>query len=311
MKIAIVGAGLAGLAVAWHLQANLQSGGANITVFGPRSGGASSVSTGLLHPFPGKMALRSWNAEEGMQAAFELIDIAEKSLGRPVANRAGIFRFALQHAQREKFCSRTEWKERSPNAKAADLPGLWILEGATVYSKAYLEGLARACIAKGVHFDEKKITSLKHLSHFDRVVLAAGYETLQFVDLPLEAVKGQVLLCRCEEPIPFSLIGNGHIAPTEDPHLCQVGSTYEHNFTDILPSKEVILELLTKAAAFYPPAKDFEVVEVRAGVRLGKKGVSRPFIAQIDPRTWVFTGLGSRGLLYHALLGKRIALSIL
>ncbi len=28
---------------------------------------------------------------------------------------------------------------------------------------------------------------------------------------------------------------------------------------------------------------------------------------KIDPKTWVFSGLGSRGLLYHALLGEWLA----
>jgi len=28
---------------------------------------------------------------------------------------------------------------------------------------------------------------------------------------------------------------------------------------------------------------------------------------KIDPKTWVFTGLGSRGMLYHAMCGKKIA----
>ncbi|HEX2582622.1 MAG TPA: FAD-dependent oxidoreductase [Chlamydiales bacterium] len=306
MNVAIIGAGLAGLAVAWHLKERE----AEVTLFGPLGGGASGVSTGLLHPFPGKMALPSWKAEEGMQAAIELLNVAEKSLGQPVANRAGVFRFALQSIQREKFCVRPEWKEQSPVPAAANLPGLWIAEGMTVYSRLYLQGLFQACLAKGIHFEETKVQSLNALSSFDRVVLAAGHETLRFVDLPLEPVKGQALLCRSKDPLPLSLIGNGHISPTEDPALCQIGSTYEHNFTDALPHKEVIPELLAKAAVFYPPAKEFEVVDVRAGIRLGKKGVSKPYIAQLDPRTWVFTGLGSRGLLYHALFGKRIASSL-
>jgi len=296
MKVAIIGAGIAGLAIAWHLAEE-------VTLFGPLGGSASSVSTGLLHPFPGKRGLLSWRANEGMQATRDLLEVAEKSLGRSVANRNGVFRFAMTPEQKANFSTREEWRE-------APEPGLWIPEGMTIYSQLYLKGLFQACAAKGVQFDETKIESLNELSKFDRVVIAAGYETLRFIDLPLEPVKGQTLLCRTKEPIPFSLIGDGHVSPTEDPYLCQIGSTYEHHFTDILPHKEVIPQLLNKAAAFYPPAKDFEVVEVRAGVRLGKKGVSRPYVAQIDERTWVFTGLGSRGLLYHALLGKEIALKI-
>ena len=296
MKIAIIGAGLAGLALAWHAQAD-------VTVFGSISTSASAVSTGLLHPYPGKKALLSWRAAEGMQATIELLNIAEKHLGQSVANRSGIFRFALTPEQQAHFSLRPEWREQPS-------PGLWIPEGITVYSQLYLKGLVQACKAKGVHFENTRISSLSELAHFDRIILAAGYETLQLVDLPLEPVKGQALLCRTQKPLPFSLIGNGHISVTEDPYLCQIGSTYEHNFKDTLPHQEVIPELLAKAIAFYPPAKDFEVLEVRAGVRLGKKGSGKPYLEQLDSRTWVFTGLGSRGLLYHALLAKTLASSL-
>ena len=33
----------------------------------------------------------------------------------------------------------------------------------------------------------------------------------------------------------------------------------------------------------------------------------RPVVSQLGPRLWVFGGLGSRGLLYHALLGRELA----
>ena len=33
-------------------------------------------------------------------------------------------------------------------------------------------------------------------------------------------------------------------------------------------------------------------------------------VQQLDERTWAFGGLGSRGLLYHALLGRELAAQI-
>ena len=64
MNVAVVGAGIAGLAVTWHLL-NI---GAQVTVFESVEG-ASYASTGLLHPYPGKKALKTHLADEGMQAA--------------------------------------------------------------------------------------------------------------------------------------------------------------------------------------------------------------------------------------------------
>ena len=94
MKAAVVGAGLAGLGALWHL---MQFPEIEAVLFDPKGigGGASGVSTGLLHPFPGKKALRSWCSKEGMEASFELLAVAEKAIGRPVAEKTGIFRPAI------------------------------------------------------------------------------------------------------------------------------------------------------------------------------------------------------------------------
>ena len=105
MKIAIVGAGLAGLSVCWHL---CQYTGIQPTLFDHRGigGGASGVSTGLLHPFPGRRALRSWEAAEGMCATKQLISVAATAAGRPVAEETGIFRPAITEQQVRDFSLR-------------------------------------------------------------------------------------------------------------------------------------------------------------------------------------------------------------
>lgn len=70
---AVVGAGFAGLATAYHLAAF----GSDVTVFDPNevgTGGASSVAAGLLHPLTPRGKL-IWKGEEGFVAAKELIEV--------------------------------------------------------------------------------------------------------------------------------------------------------------------------------------------------------------------------------------------
>ena len=124
---------------------------------------------------------------------------------------------------------------------------------------------------------------------------------------PLEVTIGQALLCRWPKKLPFALASQGHITPTEDPSLCMIGSTYERGE----PSSQAIEELRKKIERFYPPAMDFEVIEVRLGKRISRPKGYRPVVEQMDRKTWVFTGLGSRGLLYHALFGKKVSLEII
>jgi glycine/D-amino acid oxidase-like deaminating enzyme len=70
------------------------------------------------------------------------------------------------------------------------------------------------------------------------------------------------------------------------------------------------LELKMKAAQFYPPAQAFELIEVRAGMRTSRPKGYRPILQKISEKIWVFSGLGSRGMLYHAYLGKALAEAI-
>ena len=308
MKIAIIGAGLAGLGTCWHL---CQFPHHQVTLFDPKGvgGGASGVSTGLLHPFPGRRALRSWASEEGMEETRSLIEISEKAMGRPVAETAGIFRPAITLQQKEDFALRSQedsealWQEHPIFG-----PGLWIPSGITLYSRLYLEGVWKACLALGAKLIDESISSLEDLDAFDAIVLTAGFETLRFAPhLPLQVTKGQTLLCRWAEKLPFSIVSQGHITPTEDPCVCQVGSTYEHGYTSLDPDKSAIPELIEKVAKFYPPAREFEVLEVRAGARISRPKGYRPILEKLGNKTWVFTGLGSRGMLYHSLFGKQIA----
>ena len=308
MKIAIIGAGLAGLGTCWHL---CQFPHHQVTLFDPKGvgGGASGVSTGLLHPFAGRRALRSWASEEGMKETRSLIEISEKALGRPVAETTGIFRPAITLQQKEDFSLRAQedseafWQEHPIFG-----PGLWVPSGITLYSRLYLEGVWKACLALGAKLICESVASLDDLDAFDAIVLTAGFETLRFAPhLPLQVTKGQTLLCRWPEKLPFSIVSQGHITPTEDPWVCQVGSTYEHGYNSLDPDKSAIPELIEKVAKFYPPAREFEVVEVRAGARISRPKGYRPIVEKLGNKTWVFTGLGSRGMLYHALFGKQIA----
>jgi len=319
-KIAIIGAGFAGLSVAWHLQ---QFPHYQATLFDPVGigGGASGVSTGLLYPFPGRLALRSWLATEAMQASLALLHVVEETLGRTVALRNGIYRIAVHPAQRKAFYERSLqnpealWKANVQKEipLAIEAPGLWIPSAVTVFSKPYLEGLWLACQKRGVILQKTKIDSLQCVDAYDVAVVCAGADIFKFPEcahLSLTPVKGQTIICRWNQDIQCSVSGLGHITPTEEPGFCQMGSTYEHQSMDTETTKEAVQELFDKIGAFYPSALRFQPVHQTAGIRMARKTGYRPIAEQISPRTFVFTGLGSRGLLYHALLGERVAMQI-
>lgn len=278
MKAAVIGAGYAGLAAAFFLEKK----GWEVSVF--RWGkSASGASTGLLHPYPGKKALLSIRAHEGIEKALELFRVAGKK--EAVFEKSGILRIAHTEEQRKKFQGDFFWME----------------EGITVYSRLYLEELRKSLVRTKVF--EARIESLSELSSFDRIVVAAGEDAERLLSIPLKKTIGQSLLCRCRQKLPYALLSDCHITASEDPEYCLIGSTYEHTQK---PDRKKALGLLEKAIKIYPPARDFTIEEVFFGVRASPKVGYLPIVKRIDSRTWALTGFGSRGLMYHALYAERL-----
>lgn len=112
-----------------------------------------------------------------------------------------------------------------------------------------------------------------------------------------------------------------------------IGSTWEWNSTNYsqnVPNEEAskaMEELVPKALAVYPGIKNWNLTGARAGLRamppLTSHG-SLPLLGRVDDfvggneceedgacKFWLFTGLGSRGLLYHGWLGKVLAQAVL
>jgi glycine/D-amino acid oxidase-like deaminating enzyme len=302
MKIAVVGAGLAGLSTAWYALEK----GHQVTLFDTIGigAGASGVSTGLLYPCPGREAIHSWRSLEGMEATCQLLKISEEAYGSPIASYTGIFRPAESHDQKRDF---RENQSKEAVWAEVDLPGLavkeglWIESGITVFSRPYLMGLWLACKKRGALFEQGHLRG-----EFDKVIYATGAGSLQLEEckkIPFRTAIGQSLVCEWKKQLPYSIASYGYISVTENPSLCQIGSTYEHTLE---PDPKKAIELIEKVASFYPEAREFKICEIRSGKRIAPKEGHQPIVTEIKPNTWLFTGLGSRGMLYHALLGREL-----
>lgn len=290
MTVAIIGSGFCGLAACYHL---LDQGYA-VTLFDPLGvgGGASGVASGLLHPYPGREGRYSWKASEGIAATRQLLEVSQRTLQQPVFNDAGILRLKPLL---------TDYPDVVPFAST----GYLIQSGITVYTRLYLQGLWLACKAKGAVMYQVKIDRLEQLKDYDLVVIAAGSGISHFEEcreLKLRYLKGQILTCRAPV-ISRSIVGSGYVALSETPGICYLGSTYERAFESEAPDSALAMkELQPKIAELLPGTN--EVLECRAGVRVMNASHYVPLIKNLDERTWVITGMGSRGLLYHAYYAK-------
>ncbi len=327
MKIAIIGAGFAGLATAWQLLE--QNEHLSITLFDPSGigGQASSISAGLLHTYIGLHAKYNQDGREGYEETRKLLNVASKALNQLTYAESGLLRPALSDSQQldYRICADkyddVEWLSADQAQRKVPClsyhSALWIKSALTVYPELYTQGLGLASLQRGVTFEKKAIVSLAEVDNFDAIIIAAGPQTLHFPELAslrLNFIKGQILEMAWPvqlTPLTMPVNSQTYIVMNRNNKSCIIGSTYERTFTSSAPNIEVAMtEILPKAVALIPLLAEAEVLGCRAGIRVSSPG-HLPIIQQISPRIWVFTGLGSKGLLYHALYAKKLVKAIL
>jgi len=308
MKIAIMGAGFAGLALSWHLSSFPSC---SVDLFDSKGigGGASGVSTGLLHPYPGEQGRRTYLAEEALAATTHLLLAAEKALKEPVATYGGIY-----------ACKDETFKKNIAfgDVELMDDGKFLITSGITVHPEKYLEGLWQDAMKKGVTLHKQKINELEDLKAYDQIVVAAGHlSTVFFPEIlaNFQKLKGQVLTALRPANLPEvkkSTIGKGYIALSLKKDIYNVGATYEREYLSEDPDLEFARQdLFPKVAKMYPEVDSLDVISCRAGVRFVRRRHYYPLLAQVKKGIWLFTGLGSRGLLYHGLLSKILSEAII
>lgn len=324
IKIAVLGAGFCGVAVAYHLLQRCPD--IQVTLFDPNGvgGGASGIASGLMHPYAGARARQSDHAAQGMEATSKLIKVAEEALGVPVAKNSGLLRLAITPEQKHYFseCAAKHpdvqwWTEEQCKAAVpgiADAAGIWIPSAITVDAPLYLQGLWKACEKAGARLEKVGISSLREVEHFNAVVVALGGSICslpEFSSLPLSFLKGQILeLAWQGESLPFPINSQAYLVMGNEGR-CLAGGTYERQFQDAKPDiARALAELTPKVRDLLPQLTHLDVVSCRAGLRAYTKE-HRPWIHQFKKKSWIITGMGSKGLLYHALFAERLSSLIL
>lgn len=323
--IAIVGAGFCGLSLTWELLKL----GCCVHLYDAREIGTSTsgISAGLLHPFSGIRAKLASEGREGMAATRALLSVASQALGIQVFEESGMLRLATTEEMVADFkrCAKQfsevswlsvdECLERVPFV--APFPGIWISNALNVHSPLYLKGLWKACEALGAHFIQKKIDCLDSLTQYDQIVLAVGAEMHAFSELKnlgFTPIKGQVLELAWPTDLPalpFPL--NSHAYLLMNPHgrSCLAGATFERHFTSPEPDlAQALNDIMPKVAALIPRLKNAPPLSCRAGMRASTAG-HLPLLKQMTEKIWILGGMGSKGLLYHALYARKLAESII
>jgi glycine oxidase len=131
----------------------------------------------------------------------------------------------------------------------------------------------------------------------DQVVLAAGAWSAQLLNtldiaLPVEPVKGQMILYKCAADfLPSMVLAKGRYAiPRRDGHVL-VGSTLEFAGFDKTPTDPALASLKASAEALLPALAHAEVVGHWAGLRPGSpEGI--PFIGPVPGHAGLWLNCG-------------------
>jgi len=306
MKVAVVGAGFAGLALCYYL---LQQGvSVDLIEAKGLGGGASGAAVGLLHPYAGEQVRRSYLADEALSEARVLLSLAQTYSKDVVAQYSGI----LRKADEDQAKVLLEHQEKYNDVEQLEKDLFFIRSGIVVHSSNYLDGLFSALQAKGLQWKLQNISHMDELVDYDAFFLAIGGGVFSMPGLEsfnLQGIKGQALICRWPKDVQelsLSLMGKGYIVPMKEGTV-QLGSTYERGRKDSdVDIERAVVELTPKAQALISSWNKLDVIAGKAGVRVSRREHYFPLLASVGSKGWIISGLGSRGLLYHAYGAKKL-----
>lgn len=329
--IAIVGAGLAGATAALSLSERYK-----IVVLEKDAiaSGASGAAAGIVNPFMARRARPTWEWRPALEALTRLLNEAGLDA---LFDRRGILRPALDEEQARwfrntalEFPSATRWMTRDHvyenwPAISAQFGALRISEGGSVPLVPVVEGLLAAADRKGATVaipctlkameetqDGVRLETSSGSVLVSRVLLCTGSDFARWPDLaplPLHLLKGQTICVTTPEdfdPQTPVLSGSGYLVTSEERLI--LGSTYHHEFVNGNPTAADTAAILEKVGLMYPAVTDSRLISETAGIRVTVRGNRLPMVGAVtgSGNVWVFTGLGSKGLLMAPFVAQSL-----
>ncbi|MEX1121288.1 MAG: FAD-dependent oxidoreductase [Balneolales bacterium] len=335
----MLGAGLAGLSLA----DSLNDKGHRVLVVdkGAIGSGASGTPVGLVNPATGRKANLSWEAETCHQVISNNLDKVQETVKHPFFSRSGVLRPAMDDKMYTHFrnayerdnwptgwctwMSADEVRETNPYLVETN-GGLMIHAGMSVRVPEYLTAYSAMLEKKGVtilsHQNYQLIPDGPHWQissdqtgtlKSSSVVFAGGHaveQTLYWRDMPVHPVKGQISRYWSSDRLSWEIpvAAFGYFAPYGENEFV-TGGTYEHDFDDEQFDEKGVDILEGKVRKTMPTLLDKSTLMGQwAGVRASTPN-RLPIIGphKDQPNLHIFTGLGSKGLLYSKHVAELLA----
>lgn len=315
MKVAIIGAGLAGTSLGYVLSRRgievcIYEAGASI------ASGASGNEIGLVNP---RLAAHYTPQSQFYSAAFDLAVETFSAIEGIDWNGAGALHLIDSDRREKQFYQTVEtwgWGTQAMRiigaSEASEIAGVEIAHECLYLPQAGAVSPRKLCAYYASGLDVRLNTQVQALSEIDAdiVVLACGAGALGFKEaawLPLSTVRGQISIVKATEKtrkLRAHLCYKGAFsAPMNGVHM--VGSTFQRwlEGTDVMPADDQ--DNLDKLGDAVPSLaqEHFDVVGHRAGLRCASKDYF-PVIGALPDHSHIYlsTAHGSYGVL-SSLMG--------
>lgn len=334
----ILGGGLAGLALA----SSLIRRDKRVCLIEKKhiGAGASGTPLGLGNPATGRFGTKVWRAEACYDAVLEDMQEVQKHSEHPFFKKTGVIRPALTEKivrRMQENLEKRDWREgwiewlnedtfrqRFSGMQVLE-GGMWLPVGLTVNIGQYLKTKAEMLRSRGLQLYTGQTTKPKpdngdfvirledKVIRSPKVTYATGYGTQNsdyWSDIDLHPIKGQIARFKAEGGYPYkaSISALGYMGSLQEGEF-SAGSTYEHHFDDLNPD-EYGKDYLRKRMAKVVPGlmHKSEVIGQWSGVRMSAPN-KKPVLGEHKnlPGLYLFSGLGSKGLLYSSYLGDMMA----
>jgi glycine/D-amino acid oxidase-like deaminating enzyme len=326
----VVGQGLAGSALAWHL---LGAGERVLVIDDDHKSASSMVAAGLINPLAGMRFNRRPEMDDWLDAADRWYSKLETRFGQHFHHALPMLRL-FRSPQQRRFHERRLHDPASGGLlgtafEAPDCPepimatygGFIQQRTGYVDMPALLTRLAGwlrqsghllncALPSAGIRLTAAGVEA--NGMHARRVVFCDGYRLAAnpwFDWLPLTPDKGEILDLRLSGWQPGHIINGAHwLVPCAD-RAVRFGATHEHRQIDTATSSGARSELLAGLHAMMPlAAQHATLLGQRAGVRPATRD-RYPLLGQHPkhPALWVFNGFGARGALTIPWYARRMS----
>jgi glycine/D-amino acid oxidase-like deaminating enzyme len=306
-KHIIVGWGIAGSTMAWHLWRRNQP----FEVYDNGKNHATRIAAGMINPIGFRRLTKSWNADRLIPYCQRFYKEIATQLSADFFEQRDIFRVFASVEEANDWSVRegddrfgnymdTPPASDRPNENEVDYPfGLGRVNGMSHLDTVAFLDLSMAYFQKqGVVFHEKEFDYESMVAH-QAYVFCEGtgvWGNPIFNDLPLNGTHGETLDIEAKD-FDFKHVLNKrlYLKPTGD-KAYRVGATYNWKLKEPVTTKEGKAELLDRIAAF--TNFEFKVLRHQGGIRPTVKD-RRPLIGQDEhvSNAYIFNGLGTKGVM--------------